>query len=88
MEKIIWVSIGINLLAAIALVFISQGSGQDAAGKSMIVLPVILLLLLSGAGYMLLKGNHPGWAVAVTCIPAAIVVLILVFTLLQGFRNK
>jgi hypothetical protein len=88
MEKAIWISIVINAVAAIGLFIASMSSGQDAAGRSMIILPVFLLLLVAIVGYFLLRANYYGWALAVAGIPAAIVILILVFTLSQGFRNK
>lgn len=88
MERAIWICIIIDALAGIGLFLTSQSPGQDAAGKAMIILPVILLLVLAGIGYFLLKSNHTGWALAVTGTPAAIVILILVFTLLQGFRSR
>ena len=88
MEKAVWISIVINVAVAIGLFIASMSSGQDAAGRSMIVLPIFLLLLAAVVGYFLLRSNYYGWALAVAGIPAAIVIIILVFTLSQGFRNK
>jgi hypothetical protein len=87
MEKAIWICIMINALAAILLFFTTLSSGQDAAGNAMIVLPIILLLALAGLGYFLLRSNHFGWALAVSGIPAVIVVIILLFTIMQA-RGK
>jgi hypothetical protein len=88
MEKAIWICIVIDVLAAIILLFISFSSGQDAAGRAMIVLPIILLLVLAGIGYFLLKSNHSGWALSVSGIPAIVVILILLFTVMQGIGSK
>ena len=88
MEKAIWISIVINVVAAIGLFIASMSSAQDAAGRSMIVLPIFLLLLVAVVGYFLLRSNYYGGALAVAGIPAAIVIVILVFTLSQGLRNK
>lgn len=87
MEKLIWICIIVDALAGIFLLFTSFSSGQDAAGRSMIVLPVILLIGLAVSAYFLLKSNHPGWALAVSGIPAIIVILILLFTVTQGLKK-
>ncbi len=88
MEKAIWISIVINVVAAIGLFIASMSTEQDAAGKSMIILPLFLLLLVAVVSYFLLRSHYFGWALAVAGIPAVIVILILVFTLSQGFGNK
>jgi hypothetical protein len=88
MEKMIWISIAINVAGAIGLFIASMSSEQDAAGKSMILLPMLLLFLLSFVGYFLLRSSHYGWALAVAGVPAVIVVIILLFTLSQGLGNK
>ena len=84
MEKAIWICIIINLLAAVGLVVASFSPGQDAAGRSMILLPTILLVALSVVSYFLLKSQHAGWAFVTSGIPAIIVVMIAIFTFSQG----
>ena len=88
MEKLIWICIIVDVLASIALVVASMTSGQDAGGKAMLVLPIILLLLMAVGGYLLQRSNYNGWALTVSGVPAVIVVVILLFTLSQGMGNK
>jgi hypothetical protein len=88
MEKMIWVSIVTNVAGAIGLFIASMSSGQDAAGKSMILLPMLLLFVVSFVSYFLLRSSHYGWALAVAGVPAVIVIVVLLFTLSQGFGNK
>lgn len=88
MEKIIWTCIILDVVAGLALFLAILSSGQDAAGKAMILLPILLLLIFAAVGYFLLKANHYTWAIVITGVPAAIVILILVFTVLQGFKNR
>lgn len=87
-EKLIWICIIVDVLASVALVLASMTSGQDAAGKAMLILPIILLLLMAIGAYLLKNANHNGWALTISGIPAVIVVVILLFTFSQGLGNK
>lgn len=77
----IWICIGIDCLGAIALLIMTQSSGQDAAGQGMLLLPILLLFIAAAIAWYLLKSNHTQWALVVSGVPALIIVIIAAFTL-------
>ncbi len=81
MEYIVGVCIAIDVLGAIGLLYMMQSEGQDAAGKAMLVLPILLLFALAIIAYFLLKSNHPNWALGVSGVPAIILIIVTIFTL-------
>jgi hypothetical protein len=87
MERIIWIFMIIDIIAGILLFIISTRSGQDAAGRSMLLLPILLLVGLSIVGYFLLKADYKVLALIITGVPAIIVAIVLLITIQQGKGN-
>ena len=68
-------------MAALFLLAMLLNPNQDAAGKGMILLPVILLLIFSGAALLLVHRKHHIAALVVSAVPAIISVYVLFLTL-------
>jgi hypothetical protein len=76
-----WIFAGIDVIAALFLLAMLLNPNQDAAGKGMIFLPVILLLLFAGAAVLLMNRKYHIAALVVSAVPAIIAVYMLYLTL-------
>ena len=76
-----WIFAGIDVIAALFLLVMLVNPNQDAAGKGMIFLPVILLLLFAGAALLLVHRKYHIAALVVSAVPAIISVYVLFLTL-------
>lgn len=74
----IWMCLLINIVTAIFLLITSMSSDQDAAGRGMVMLPIILLLGLAALSYFLLQRHYLGWSLFTSGLPV-IVILYLLF---------
>lgn len=78
MVILIWICLVIDIAAAVFLLITSMSSDQDAAGRGMVMLPILLLLGLAVLSYYLLQKNALGWSLVVSGLPV-IVILYLLF---------
>lgn len=81
MFTLIWVCILADVTAAIFLLIASMSSGQDAAGRGMVYLPVLLLLGLAALSYVLLQRHYMVWSMLASGLP----VLVLLYLLFISF---
>lgn len=84
MAILTWVCIVVDLVIAVFLLAILFNANQDAAGKGMIMLPIILLLVFAGGAWFLLCHDYHVAALLVSGIPA----LIAAYFLYLEFKNK
>ena len=78
MVILIWICLLVDIAAAVFLLIASMSSDQDAAGKEMVMLPILLLIGLAALSYYLLQKNALGWSLVVSGLPV-IVILYLLF---------
>ena len=81
MTIITWIFIGINVLVALFLLTMLFDPGQDAAGKGMLGLPVIVLLGMAVLAWWLMQRHYPVAALIVSGIPALIAQYVAFLTL-------
>ena len=72
---------GIDVIAALFLAAMLVNPNQDAAGKGMLGLPIILLLVCAGCAWLLMTRNYRVAALVVSAVPAIITIYILFLTL-------
>ena len=78
MVILIWICLLVDIGAAVFLLVASMSSDQDAAGKGMVMLPILLLIGLAALSYYLVQKNALGWSLVVSGLPV-IVILYLLF---------
>lgn len=81
MVTLTWICIGINALAALFLVTVLFNPNQDAAGKSIIALPIIILLVCAAASFFLMNRHYKITAFTISAVPAVIAVYMLFLTM-------
>ena len=77
----------IDLLAGIALFVVSNNSNQDAAGRGLMGLPILALIVLPIVGYFLMRADYKVFAIITTGLPAIVVAFAVYITISQG-RNS
>lgn len=77
----------VDMLAGIALFIVSNRTDQDAAGRGMIGLPILALILLPIIGYFLMRADYKIIAMITTGLPAIIVAFVTYITISQGKNN-
>jgi hypothetical protein len=77
MKLLIYACILINAGSAIFLLFAAFSSDQDAAGRGMVFLPVILLIACAIGSHFLYAAGHPNWALTISGIPVIILAYLL-----------
>ena len=75
-----WIFAGIDVIAALFLLAMLLNPNQDAAGKGMIFLPVILLLIFAGAALLLVHRKYHIAALIISAVPAILSLYILFLT--------
>ena len=81
MAVLTWIFAGIDVIAALFLLAMLVNPNQDAAGRGMIALPIILLLMFAGAALLLMNRKYHIAALIITAVPAIISVYVLFLTL-------
>ena len=76
-----WIFAGIDVIVAVFLLAMLVNPNQDAAGKGMIFLPVILLLMFAGAAVLLMNRKYQIAALIISAVPAIISLYVLWLTL-------
>jgi len=76
-----WIFAGIDVISALFLLVMLVNPNQDAAGKGMIFLPVILLLMFAGAAVLLMNRKYQIAALIISAVPAIISLYVLFLTL-------
>jgi hypothetical protein len=76
-----WIFIVIDALTILLLIIFVLRGNQDAAGRSMLLLPVVCMIGATAGAYKLLVHDYPGWAVVVAGIPAVVALYIAYLSL-------
>ena len=77
MTRIIRLCIWTDLAAVAFLLIAALQSGQDIAGKAMVVLPVFHLVFFVALALFLLRMHFKIWALIMSALPAAVVAYLL-----------
>ena len=77
MGTITWICMFINAAAALFLLVMLFNPGQDAAGKGMLFLPIIVLFGTAAASWWLKSRGYSIAALLVSGIPAVIALYLL-----------
>ncbi|MFT3679844.1 MAG: hypothetical protein QM791_06205 [Ferruginibacter sp.] len=81
MTILTWGCMGINILVALFLAAMLLNPNQDAAGKGMLFLPIIVLLLFAGGTWLLMNRQYRVSALLLSAIPAMISAYFLFLTI-------
>jgi peptidoglycan biosynthesis protein MviN/MurJ (putative lipid II flippase) len=82
MTVLIWICILVDIAAAVFLLISAFSPDQDAAGRGMIFLPIIILVAMVGFAYMLLQNQQHYWALAVSGVPVIVLIYLAVISFL------
>jgi hypothetical protein len=78
-----WIFLVIDAATTLLLILLSLRGNQDPAGKSMLLLPVIVMIGATVGAWSLLHHDHPGWAVVVAGVPAVIALYMVYLSFLR-----
>lgn len=77
MNTITWICIGIDTVIALFLIIMLFNPSQDAAGKGMLFLPVIVLLACAAGSWWLMQRQYLVGALLLSAVPAVIAAYVL-----------
>ena len=81
MALLTWICICIDVVAALILMAMLANPNQDAAGKGMIALPILLLLVCAAGAWLLMSRNYRTAAMVISAVPAVVTLYVLFSTL-------
>jgi len=80
MIQIIRLCICTDLAAVVFLVFAALQSGQDLAGKTLVVVPVFHLIFCVATAFFLLRMHFRVWALILSAFPAIVITYLLLIS--------
>ena len=77
MGLLTWICIGIDAIIALFFIVMLFNPKQDAAGKGMLFLPVIVLLACAAGSWWLMQRHYAVSALLLSAVPAVVAVYVL-----------